>query len=259
MLANDMLLYLSIHHKGDWNSIYDDIKNKRKYFTEEDVKKVKESVKSKYVTLIDKDYPNCFKQVFQPPFVIYYYGDLHLLDDYSKNVAVIGSRVPSRYGEEMTEKIVSEICEKVTVVSGLARGIDSLSHETAINNGGKTIAIIGSGIDNCYPKESLDLYNEIKKNHLLISEYPGNSAPDAKHFPLRNRLIAGSSSAVVVTDASIRSGTSITVNYALQTGKYVCAVPFHADENTLCNRLIKDGAKFCECGQDVLDEMNYQE
>ena len=253
-----LLIYLSIINEGNWDKIYQDICDKRSDFSEEDVEKEIAKHKCNFLTLLDEEYPDCLKNVWKPPFVLFYYGDISLLNDYMKNIAVVGSRAFTSYGQEMTEKLTKDLSKHFTIVSGLARGIDSIAHYSAIENGGKTIAILGSGIEKCYPTENLDLYKKIKKEHLLLSEYPAKSQPDAFHFPLRNRIIAALSRAVLVTEASKKSGTSITTSYAIQMGRSVCCVPQLATLNSLCNMLISEGAALTEKVEDIYDEINFR-
>lgn len=255
MNANEILLYLAIKNDGNWDKIYHDILLKAN-INEEEYEPLKASIKSKYVTLLDDDYPTVLKSMVKPPFVLFYYGDLSILTNYNKFLAIIGSRNYSKYGRMMTFSIIEELDEDIVIISGLARGIDSFAHESAISNNHKTIAVLGSGIDVCYPAQSQELYDVIKKDHLLISEYPNNVEPVPDNFPIRNRIIAGLSQAVLVTEADKRSGTSITVNYALASGRDVFAVPHLAHKCSLCNLLIKDGAKLVEHGEDINDEFN---
>lgn len=219
MKGRDIIAYLALKHNGDWDSIYKDIHDKAYAGSEEKIKEALEKLKCNYITIIDDEYPKCLKLNYKPPFILFYYGDITLLNNCENNVAVIGSRQCSSYGIEMTEKIVSSIARDVTIVSGLARGIDSIAHKSAINSGGKTIAVLGSGIDYCYPKENRALYEEIKNNHLLLSEFPFMCEPNKENFPFRNRIIAALSKVVVVTEASYKSGTSTTVSWALELGK----------------------------------------
>lgn len=251
MKGRDLLIYLSIKYQGVWSDIYSAISRKESV-NSIDVEEEVAHLKCQTMTILDDDYPESFKTIFHPPFVLFYYGDIKLLCNYKENVAVIGSRDFTEYGKEMTEKIVREIAGKVNVVSGLARGIDSIGHRECLANKGHTIAILGSGIDNCYPKENRQLYEEIKKEHLLISEYPSNCDAKKENFPERNRLIAACSNAVVVTEAQAKSGTIITVGHMLDLGREVLCVPHRADEGSQCNRLIAGGATLVENGEDVL-------
>lgn len=258
MRSRDILIYLSIDNDGDWDKIYADIVAKRKDFKSDDAEQIANSLTCKTLTIVDPEYPDYLKKCYKPPFVIFYYGDISLIGNYLNNIAVIGSRECSNYGANMTATLTKDIAKDFIIVSGLAKGIDSIAHATALDSGGRTVAVLGSGIDNCYPSESLSLYQKIKQNHLLLSEYPGTVSPDSAHFPMRNRLIAAFSRGIVVTDAAYKSGTSITVGHALELGRSICCVPHLATEHSLCNKLISDGAKLAETTQDIYDEINFQ-
>lgn len=254
MTGRDILIYLAMKYKGNWDDIYGAIKRKEPIddmaFTN-----LLATLKANAITIIDKNYPDHLKQAHKPPFVLFYYGDLSLLDHPQETVAFIGSRKASEYGKKMARLIVSDLAKKMVIVSGMAKGIDTVAHETAINAKGKTIAVLGSGIDYCYPRENIELYRSIKENHLLISEYPNRVEPDHSQFPLRNRIIAMLAKSVVVGEADLKSGTLITVSYALSQGRDVCCVPYPADISSACNSLIKQGAKLVENANDVYEEM----
>ncbi len=208
------------------------------------------------MTLLDDDYPDSLKHIYRPPFVLFYYGDLSLVQDMKKIVGVIGAREHTDYGKTMTQIMVKEISKEMIVISGLAKGIDSLAHKVAIDNDGKTIAVLGTAIDNCYPKTNIDLYNKIKKDHLLISEYPPGATNIVNGFPDRNRLIAGLSSGLLIIEAKEHSGTSNTAMHTIGQGKIVCCVPERAGVDSLCNKLISQGATMVTSGKDVLYELN---
>lgn len=250
MSGRELLIYLSIKYEGDFERILKAIKAKEDA-TEEMVKKEVATIKSNVITIIDKEYPEELKHINMPPLVLYYYGDISLLNS-KMRLAVVGSREASEYGIKMTKSIVQDIANKVTVVSGLARGIDAIAHKTVIDNHGRTIGILGCGIDYVYPKENDGLYTTIKKNHLLLSEYPNLTKPKPDYFPMRNRIIAGVAQKVLVTEAYKNSGTNITVLFALKQGKDVLAVPYPADANSSANKLIQDGAFLVETGEEVL-------
>lgn len=258
MTGREILIYLSIKYKGNWDAVYGAIKRKEP-IEETSFNELMAMVKSQTLTILDKSYPAHLKQCYKPPFVLYYYGDLSLLERQYETIAYVGSRKASEYGCKMARIIVGELAKRMVVVSGLARGIDTVAHETAINSKGKTIAILGSGIDYCYPRENKDLYDKIKNEHLLISEYPNHTEPDSSQFPLRNRLIAIFAKSVVVGEAGMKSGTLITVSYALSSGRDVCCVPYPADLSSACNSLIKQGAKLVESANDVYEEMGFVE
>ena len=253
--GREIIIYLAIKYAGDWNAIYQAIKHKE-LVDETLVKTEIQSIKSSVITIIDETYPESLKKIYKPPFVLFYYGDLNLIYMLEKTIAVIGSRHPSSYGLEMTELITKSLVEEgMMVVSGLAYGVDIKAHQTVIAQQGKTIAILGSGIDVCYPKEHLETYESMKKNHLVLSEYPNLTPPNKDHFPWRNRLIAGLARGVFVAEAKKRSGTLITVGYALYLGKDVYVLPHQANTDNSTNQLIKDGAVLVESAQDILEHL----
>ena len=188
-----------------------------------------------------------------PPFVLYYYGDLSLV--HNNCIAVVGNREVDEYGETITKKLSQQLVRAgCVIVSGLARGVDGIAHMSALNENGKTIAIIGSGIDYCYPKRHSELYDQLKKSQLIMSEYPHMSPPLKYKFPLRNRIVAGLSQAVLVTQAKERSGTLITVGYALEQGKDVYCVPSRIGDPKGCNMMIQQGAKLILSIDDIMEE-----
>jgi DNA processing protein len=253
--GRDIIIYLALKYEGDWNAIYQAIKEKE-LVDEVMVQEKIQALKSSVVTIIDEQYPESLKKIYKPPFVLFYYGDLGLAHLLEKTIAVIGSRHPSVYGLEMTEKITQSLIEEgMMVVSGLAYGIDIRAHQTTLKQQGKTIGILGSGIDVCYPKDHLDTYMAMKKDHLVMSEYPSNTPANKDHFPWRNRLIAGLARGVFVAEAKKRSGTLITVGYALYLGKDVYVLPHQANTDNSTNQLIKDGAILVESGQDILEHL----
>ena len=167
-----VLIYLAIKFAGDWDLIYQTI-IKKEMFNAKVVEEAVNSLKCKVVTIFDKEYPQILRTIYKPPFVLFYYGDISLINDYKKCLGVVGSRDPTSYGLKITEKLVSEVSPELIIVSGLALGIDAAAHRAAINSYGKTVAVLGGGIDYVYPKENLDLFQEVKENHLLLSEVPG--------------------------------------------------------------------------------------
>ena len=256
--AREVLIYLSYKFKGDWEKIYEALRKKEYNFTKSEVDKALQKLKCKVITILDSNYPTYLRKVFRPPFVLYYYGDICLINDFTKAIAVVGSRDCSSYGISATHEIVKDIAKDFIIVSGMAKGIDSIAHQTAINYGGKTVAVMCTGIEKCYPADVIDLYKELKKNHLVISEYPGYTTPPKECIPFRNRLIAGMSRITIVGEAHMRSGTSITVGLALEMGRDVLCVPYPIDSHSLCNRLIQFGAGLVENGNDVYEEVRLQ-
>lgn len=197
----------------------------------------------KYVTYSSENYPQKLRDISNPPYVLFYKGNIKFFNE--KMAAVVGSRKNTIYGEEVTKTIVAELSNvDYGIISGVAYGIDSIAHKEILRRKGKTIGVLGCGIDIVYPKINKGLYNEIIKNGLLISEFLPGTGPLAYNFPRRNRIISGLSEGVIVVEASIKSGSLITVNYALEQGKSVMAVPgaiFNSGSKG-CNLLLRDGA-----------------
>ena len=222
----------------------------------EEVMKAYNSLPCKVMTYLDYDYPERLKQIKHPPFVLFYYGDISLLD--KKSISVVGARTCSRYGKHCTESVIAGIIKGKVVVSGLAKGIDAIAHQAAIDNGGKTIAILGCGIDYCYPAENKALYDEIKKNHLLISEYPFDTIPDRERFPMRNRIVVALGQALYVPQInSYMSGTMISLNLALNLGKEVFVAPQPLGSETINNQLLNEGATLVESKEQMLRDLHW--
>ncbi len=187
-----------------------------------------EKLKNEDVSFIikkDKLYPKNLNKIYDPPYWLYVKGNSSILN--SKSIAVIGSRNSSKYGETISKRIAYYIAKQsVCVVSGLARGIDTMAHWGCVAGDGITVAVLGSGIDYIYPQENINLCNKIiEKGGAIISEFPMNEKPRPENFPKRNRIISGLSEKIVVVEASKRSGTFITVDFALEQGKEVYAIP----------------------------------
>ena len=176
------------------------------------------------LTLHDPSYPRRLKEIYDPPPVLYVRGEIREEDELS--ISIVGSRKTSPYGRGMTERISQDLAQNgVTVVSGMARGIDSVAHWGAISAGGRTIAVLGCGIDVIYPPENRTLFGKIVERGAVLSEFRMGSLPEGGHFPKRNRIISGISRGVVVVQASMKSGSLITARYALEQGRDVYAVP----------------------------------
>lgn len=205
--------------------------------------------KEKCITILDEEYPEELRKLRYPPWVLFYEGDITLLK--CPKVTIVGSRELSIYGYRMTKYAASILKKKYVLISGLAKGADACVHEEAMC-GGKTIAVIGSGLGTQYPAENRYLYDKIRTQHLLLSEYPYDVGVRKHHFPWRNRILAGLGESVVVTQAKTQSGTMLTVNEAIQMAKDVYCFPYPFDEEngSGCNRLIADGAYIlCEKAQ----------
>lgn len=211
------------------------------------------------ITKNDKAYPEMMRRVHGAPSVIYVKGELKDTDKYA--IAMVGSRTSTDYGSQIAERISQKLSASgLTVVSGMARGIDSVSHKGALKAGGRTIAVLGSGLDMPYPPENRKLMNEIASSGAVISEFPFGTLPNRENFPRRNRIISALSLGVIVVEAALDSGSLITVAYALEQGREVFAVPGNITSGTSkgTNDLIKKGARLVESAEEVLDELRPQ-
>jgi len=218
--------------------------------------KLVEELNASIVTFTDKSYPNNLKQIYDPPPLLYVRGDLQAKDDLA--ISMVGSRLSSSYGRMITERIAGDMARHgVTIVSGMARGIDSAAHRGALSAGGRTIAVLGCGVDIVYPPENRRLFEEITAHGAVISEFPMSTPPEGTNFPRRNRIISGLSLGVVVVQADSRSGSLITAGLALEQNRDVFAVPGNVGmaRSRGTNRLIKQGAKLVESADDILEEI----
>ena len=205
----------------------------------------------------DEAYPRLLKEIDQPPPVLYVRGSLIPEDDWS--VAIVGTRRITAYGRQVAEEVATALAQNgVTVVSGLARGVDSIAHQSAISSGGRTLAVLGNGVDIIYPPENRNLAAQIMEHGALVSDYPLGTQPDGINFPPRNRIISGLSKAVIIVEAGSTSGALITATFAAEQGRDVFAVPgnINAPQSQGTNRLIRDGAQPLLNPQDVLEALN---
>ncbi len=219
--------------------------------------KIQQNLKvSHFLTILDKRYPSQLQEIYSPPVVLFYQGDLELLDS-KKLLGVVGARQCSSYAlQALTQLLPNVIQQKLILVSGLAKGVDGLSHQLALKHHGKTIAVIGNGLDISYPSCNRALQTQIAHAGLLLSEYPLESRPLKYHFPLRNRIIAGLCQTVLFVEARHHSGSLITANLALQENRNVLALPGRINDiySTGCNELIAAGAKPVLNSNDILEE-----
>lgn len=208
------------------------------------------------LTIYDKEYPNRLRNIYDSPVTLFAKGDVHILNDDS--IAIVGCRDCSTYGAKVAKDIAYELGNNgINIVSGMARGIDSLAHIGCLKSKAKTIAVLGCGLDRIYPKENIELYNEIiKSGGVVLSEYIIGTKPNRLNFPQRNRIISGLSDGIVVVEAKQKSGTLITVDFALEQGKNIFVVPGNitSDNSIGTNELIKQGAKCITCIKDILEE-----
>ena len=207
------------------------------------------------VTTDDSEYPALLRQIYDPPLVLYVRGTLRPEDAYA--IAMVGTRQSTLYGRQTAERLARQLAASgVTVVSGGARGIDSAAHEGALQSGGRTIAVLGTGLDIVYPAENVKLYQRIAEQGALITQFPFGRKGDKQSFPIRNRIVAGMTQGTAVVEANRASGALITANFAAEYGRTVYAVPGRVDSprSAGCHDLIKDGAQLCESAEDVLTE-----
>jgi DNA processing protein len=206
----------------------------------------------------DPDYPELLRHIYDPPIVLYVRGQLSVKD---KNaVAVVGSRMTSHYGLEIARKLSYQLAYLgVTVVSGGARGIDTAAHQGALTAKGRTVAVLGTGINVVVPPENSGLFERIAASGAVITQFPFNRNGDRQTFPIRNRIVAGMTLGTVVVEANLTSGALITANMAVEQGRQLFAVPGRIDSprSKGCHDLIKKGAKLCESAEDILSEFEY--
>ena len=209
------------------------------------------------ITVFDKEYPPMLREIFQPPWALFVKGDLSLLTLEPK-LAVVGSRQATQYGKNAIRLMFPGLIERnVLIVSGLAKGIDTLAHECTIQNGGKTIAVIAGGFYHIYPRENMNLAVDMMKNQLIVSEYPPDTRPMRWHFPARNRIISGMSKGTLIIEAKRKSGSLITANYAVNEGREVFSLPgsIFNPFSSGTNDLIQQGAKLVASAEDILEEI----
>ena len=206
----------------------------------------------------DENYPPALREIYDPPLVLYVKGTLTAKD--KNGVAMVGSRMTTNYGTETARKLGYQLAYVgVTVVSGGARGIDTAAHQGALSGKGRTIAVLGTGINLVWPPENAELFERIAASGAVITQFPFNRPADKQSFPIRNRIVAGMTLGTVVVEANLSSGALITANFATEYGRQVFAVPGRIDSprSKGCHDLIKKGAKLCEGVEDVLSEFEY--
>ena len=228
-----------------------------RYFQIDDKHLEKEFKKFPSFSILDDCYPWDLSEIYDAPVLLFYKGNLDLLK--FPKVAVVGSRACSKQGAKSVEKVIQGLENELVIVSGLAKGIDTAAHMAALQNGGKTIAVIGTGLDVFYPKANKRLQDYIGNEHLVLSEYGPGEQPLKFHFPARNRIIAGLCRGVIVAEAKMRSGSLITCERAMEEGRDVFAIPGSILDGLSdgCHHLIQEGAKLVTSGQDVLAEFEF--
>lgn len=230
------------------------------YIIKEDTEKEVDhlmKMNGRIITYWDEDYPDLLKEIYYPPIILYLLGNLSKIDN--NNIAVVGTRMPTNYGKLQAELLTSELVKKnILIVSGLARGIDSIAHKSALDNGGKTIAVIGSGLNVIYPPENKKLFYDIIDQGLIISEFPLGTKPDAQNFPKRNRIISGLSLGTLIIETKLSGGAMQTAAYAIDQNREVFAIPgnINSKQSEGPNSLIQRGeAKLVVTADDIIDEL----
>jgi len=214
-------------------------------------------INGRIITVWDEEYPKLLKKIFDPPLILQIIGNLDETDEFS--ISIVGTRQPTNYGKVLAEKISSDLAQQgITIVSGMARGIDSIAHSAALKIGGKTIAIIGSGLDVIYPFENRKLFDSICENGAVISEFSLGAKPDAQNFPKRNRIISGLSLGCIIIETAIKGGAMQTARFALDQNREVFALPGNVNvkQSEGTNFLIQRGeAELIRSAEDVLIEL----
>jgi len=230
---------------------------------EEEFKEIMEKcdrIGIKIAAITDEEYPENLKRIYDAPVIIYYKGNLSERDKYS--IGIVGTRMPSEYGRASCVSIVKELSEYgIPVISGMAKGIDSIAHKTALKGGNLTYAVLGSGLDVIYPPENKRLFEEIAEKGAVISEYEPGTNPDKGNFPKRNRIISGISIGCLIVESGNKGGSLITASYALDQNREVFAIPGQIDSRRSegTNNLIKRGqAKLIMNAEDIISELEYQ-
>ncbi len=254
-----------IYNASEYNDIEKIGQGDKKALMDKDLTEAREVIAktekagAKILTFDAIDFPDMLRNIIDPPYVLYIKGEIMNWDRLLP-IGIIGARECTDYGRLVTSKISRDLTKMgVTIVSGMARGLDSEASWAALRAGGKTIAVIGSGIDVVYPPENANLFKEICEHGAVITEYPPGSSALGGHFPERNRIIAGLSKGLLVTEAGERSGTSITARYALENGRDIFAVPgnIYAPKCIGTNKLIQQGAKLVMNAMDIMEEYPY--
>jgi len=206
----------------------------------------------------DENYPASLREIYDPPLVLYVKGALSAKD--KNSVALVGSRMSTHYGIETARKLAYQLAYMgVTIVSGGARGIDTAAHQGALSAKGRTVAVLGTGLNLVFPPENAELFERIAANGAVMTQFPFNRPADKQSFPIRNRIVAGMTLGTVVVEANLTSGALITANFATEYGRQIFAVPGRIDSprSKGCHELIKKGAKLCEGAEDILSEFEY--
>jgi len=254
--ARDLIAVAGIEKKLALNIIHH---TNGEIFADDQLKRLNK-IGGRIISMWDKEYPDLLRKIYDPPAFLFILGKFKELD--SRAIALVGTRHPTSYGHSVAENITRDLArQSVTIVSGLARGIDTIVHSLALKSGTRTIAVIGSGLDVPYPPENKKLLDNISEEGAVVSEFPMGTKPDASNFPRRNRIISGLSLGTVVIESAEDGGALITATTALDQDREVFAVPGNITEKRSAgsNKLIRDGrAKLITCVDDIFSELRIQ-
>jgi DNA processing protein len=223
---------------------------------EKEIEAIKAINCCRLVNWTEPEYPQSLLQIYDPPVLLYVRGDAQILN--APSLSIVGTRRPTVYGTQMAERMGRDLAARgLVIISGLARGIDAIAHRGTTSVGGKGIAVLGTGIDVCYPKENKKLFEKVLENGAIISELPTGSHPAPENFPVRNRIIAGMPLGVVIVEGKQYSGSLITARLAMEFGREVFGVPGNVTQEVSFapNQLIKQGAKLVTSAEDVIEEL----
>ncbi|GKQ42719.1 hypothetical protein RD055328_06420 [Companilactobacillus sp. RD055328] len=243
VLSNKELLVLLKMKDLTINNLIHQFPNKASKIIRHDNYQNFEELNLQMITFLDEDYPDKLREVYNPPAILYYRGELSLLNKTS--IGIVGARLGTEYSQKAIEKICRRLSNDKVIISGMAKGVDTMAHLGALNNNLKTIAVMGTGIDGCYPTKNRKLKQRIEQMGLIISEYPTKHVTKPYNFVERNRIIAGLSNILIITEAKKKSGSLITASLALENNREVYALP-GSNEYLLSqgtNELIRDGAQ----------------
>ncbi len=249
---------------GDIDKAIEEVSRKKELFSRKMAEKEIMTAEIKQVEIItteDDLYPYNLKQIEDAPPILYAKGRTELLQN-NNILAVVGARSASLSARKITETIASDVARMgITIVSGMARGIDTAAHRGALKANGNTIAVLGTGIDVIYPSENEDIYKALTTEGLILTEYPFHTKPQASNFPRRNRIVSGLSKGVLVVEAGLRSGSLITAHQALEQGRDVYAIPGapYDGRSDGCNKLLKEGAFLVDSADDIIENFNFSE
>ncbi len=258
MTIRNRLIQLSLIKHGNWFSMYEVLKRDPKLTQCQDEQSIQSLLNHptiKIMTIVDDDYPSCFKEMERPPFVLYYQGNINLLSD--KKIGMMGSNRPSIYGMQSCKTLVNQLMkEQVVIVGGLDLGIDAITHHICLRRG-RSIAVLASGFDRIYPSENYQLYRSLSEQQLVISEFPPHTPINRQHLFLRNRVIKALSDVLMVIEATKEGKVTHVARQALYEGKSIYALP--GEYNSVYSEgsldLIKEGANCLTNYRDVLDEL----